>query len=88
MLIKVLMQSLTVFTDNVNTADRDMEENHMVLPWADDEPIPQPREQDPNADDSREGHDLDCACMDRMDCGRLFARHDWLCSCGYRDEKG
>jgi len=37
-----------------------------------------------NAVDDRQDHDPDCTCMDRMDSGRPFARHDWPCSCGYR----
>ena len=29
-------------------------------------------------------HLPDCSCLDKMDSGRLFPRHDWQCSCGLR----
>jgi hypothetical protein len=27
-------------------------------------------------------HEAGCAKWDKMDCGQLFVRHDWPCSCG------
>ena len=39
-------------------------------------------------DEQRQEHNADCTCMDRMDSGKPFARHDWRCSCGYRAKQG
>lgn len=30
-------------------------------------------------------HLLGCTCSDHMDCGRVFYRSDWPCSCGLRE---
>ena len=30
-------------------------------------------------------HDAGCVCEDLMDSGDIFYRHDWPCSCGYRE---
>ncbi len=30
-------------------------------------------------------HLLGCTCSDHMDCGRIFYRSDWPCSCGLRE---
>ena len=30
-------------------------------------------------------HTPECGCWDKMDSGQLFARHDWQCTCGFRE---
>jgi len=30
-------------------------------------------------------HNPECGCWDKMDSGQLFARHDWQCTCGFRE---